>query len=339
MSPVGTELALVAGDVKLDSTAAVRGTTSLTVLGDFPATPSGLLTPYGREVYVERGIDYGDGTREFVGQGYFRLTEVDQADAPRGEIRLSGADRMSAVVEADVLAPFQFGTGASVGAVFDLLVGEVLPGVLIDYDFPAATTFFNAPHVVEKSRFDFLQDICDSLGKVMYFDYRGRLQVRTAPDPAEPVFLVNHGERGVLTSLSRRLSRTGVYNAVVATGEQAGEMPPVRGVAVDENPFSPTYWNGPFGKVPRFYSSSFLTTTEQCTSAAKAMLERASGLPYNVDFSMVPNPALEPLDPVQVTHADTDNAELHVLETLTIPLTAGGAMTATTREKLIGAPA
>jgi hypothetical protein len=109
----------------------------------------------------------------------------------------------------------------------------------------------------------------------------------------------------------------------------------VRALAVDSNPDSPTYWSGPFGKVPRFYSSPFITTTVQAQSAAASILRQSLGLPYSVDFSLVPNPALEPLDPVLVRYSNRDAAETHVIEQLTVPLVASAAMTATTREQTL----
>ncbi|MGA6164313.1 DUF5047 domain-containing protein [Amycolatopsis magusensis] len=338
VNPAGVPLQLRGGDVKLDATAAVRGTASVTVVDEFPRTPSALLTPYGNELFIERGIDYGDGTREFVGLGYFRLTDVDQADARRlGEIRLTAEDRMGGLIEADVLQPFEFGPTATIAQVFDLLVKEVYPAAVIEFDFDANTPF-GISHVVEKSRFEFLQDIVDSRARVWYWDHRGVLVVKKAPNPTVPVFRVNQGERGVLTQMSRGLTRKGVYNAVVATGEPAGELPPVRGVALDTNPYSPTRWDGPYGKVPKFYSSSFLTSTAQCEDAARAQLQRAQGLPYTVDFQAVVNSALEPLDVVAVEHDQFEDTEIHVLEQLTLPLVAGTAMSAATRQKLIGAP-
>lgn len=336
VDPVGVEIPIVAGDVKLDATAEIRATLDLTTEWEFPTSASGLLTPYGNELFVERGIVYGDGGTEWVSQGYFRMYETDQPNAPDGQIQLDGRDRMSGIIDARPLAPMEFGAGTSVAAIFNFLVGEVYPGAIILFDFDAGATTFPSSHVLEDDRYSFLKDIADSLGKVMYWDYAGRLRVETAPDPTVPVFTVNHGRDGVVASVARRLKRDGVYNAVVATGEQAGETPPVRAVAYDLNPNSPTYWNGPFGKVPKFYSSTFITTTEQAQAAADAMLARQLGLPYNVDFSMVPNVALEPLDPIELSYANRLTAERHVIQTLTVPLDAGGVMQATTREQILG---
>jgi len=339
VNPLGVEIPIVSGDVKLDSTADIRATLDLTTEWEFPATASELLTPYGNELFVERGIVYGDGGTEWVSQGYFRMYEVDQQDAPDGEIQIDARDRMSGIIDARPEAPMEFGSGTSVSSIFDFLVGEVYPGAVILFDFDAGATTFPSSHVLEDDRYKFLKDIADSLGKVMYWDYAGRLRVETAPDPTVPVFTVNHGRGGVVATVSRRLKRDGVYNAVVATGEQAGETPPVRAVAYDHNPSSPTYWDGPFGKVPRFYSSSFITTIAQAQSAADAMLARQLGLPYNVDFSMVPNVALEPLDPIELSYSNRLDSELHVIQTLTVPLDAGGVMQGTTREQILGGAA
>ena len=57
------------------------------------------------------------------------------------------------------------------------------------------------------------------------------------------------------------------------------------------------------------------------------------GVPYNVDFRAIVNPALEPRDPIAVRlHGRT---ETHVLKALTVPLAATTAMTADTQEQTL----
>lgn len=331
VTPTGTEIPVIAGSVTFDATAEVRASLELTTQWPWPTTAADPATPYGNEVFVERGVVYGDGVREWVSLGYFRIDDLDQEEAPDGLVRISARDRMAGIVEARVLAPAQYPGSTTVAAVFGDLVGGLYPGVPISFDFPASGTTFGGSHVIERDRYPFLLDIAQSQGKVMFFDYDGSLVVRTAPDPLTPVWTVNHGRGGVLVGLSRKLTRQGVYNAVVAEGEQGGDAPPVRAVAVDDDPASPTYWLGPFGQVPRFFASSFLTTEAQCATAAQAMLDRARGLPYSVSFAHVPNPALEPLDAVAITYTDRVDPEVHVLDKLTIPLTSKAPMTGITR--------
>jgi hypothetical protein len=325
------------GDVKFDGTADIRATLELTTMAPFPTSASDLLTPYGNEIFIERGIDFGP-TREWVSQGYYRIYSVDQDEAPDGPVVVGGRDRMSGIIDADRESPKEYPDGTSVEAVFVDLVGEVYPGATIQFDFAASTTLFSTTHIVEEDRYAFLKDIADSLGKIMYWDYQGFLQVKTAPDPTQPVFDVDHGEDGVVVKVSRSLNRDGAPNAVVMVGEQVGEAPPVRAVAYDMNPLSPTYWLGPYGKVPIKVSSSFVETQPQAQDAANAKLARLLGVPYSIDFTMVPHPGLEVLDPVRVSYSDRHSAEIHVIQTLTVPLNAEAAMDGTSRQRVFGGP-
>ncbi len=330
VSPTGTEIPILDGDIQLDANADIRGTLDLTTEGAY----WDLLSPYGTEVHISRGIEYGGGEREWVSQGYYRVYVEDQPDAPKaGPIQIDARDRMSGIVEAKLEQPVQFSAATSVSALFDRLVLDVYPAATIEYDFDAANTAFSGSHIVEEDRYQFLLDVVKALGKVMYWDHEGKLRVEDAPALTDPVFDVTHGRHGVLVQMSRRRTREGVYNAVVVTGEAPGDAPAVRGVARDMSPTSPTYWSGPFGKVPKFYSSSFITTTQQAATAASALLVRNLGLPYVVSFGMVPNPALEPLDVVRVSYRDSEAMELHVLDKLRIPLTASQVMTAETRQR------
>lgn len=332
VEPEGPDVPILGGDVQLDANADIRGTLDLTTDGSM----WDVLTPYGTEIHVSRGVEFGAGEKEWVSQGYFRVYVEDQEDAPKaGPIQIDARDRMSGIVDARLEAPRQFVAATSVQAVFESLVLDVYPTAVIEYDFDAANTLFSGAHVVEEDRYKFLLDIVKSLGKVMYWNHEGKLTVEDPPAlaAASIVFDVTHGENGVLVSAKRRRSREGVYNSVVVTGEAPGDAPAVRAIARDLSVSSPTYWSGPFGKVPKFYNSSFITTTQQAATAASALLTRNLGLPYAVSFGMVPNPALEPLDVVRVSYRDDTAEEMHVLDTLTIPLTAAQPMTADTRER------
>src|SRR5690606_40356534 len=92
-------------------------------------------------------------------------------------------------------------------------------------------------------------------------------------------------------------------------------------------------WPGAFGKAARFYSSPLITDVAQAASAAASLLRKSLGLPYGVSFGTIVNPALEPFDPIRVTYPG--RVERHIVETLTIPLTADATMSAVTREKTL----
>ena len=87
--------------------------------------------------------------------------------------------------------------------------------------------------------------------------------------------------------------------------------------------------------MPQFFSSPLLLTDDQALSAASVLLLRQLGLTYSVDFSTVPNAALEPWDPVRIRYSDRYGPEVHVLRTVTIPLDPETPLTATTAEQTV----
>jgi Domain of unknown function (DUF5047) len=335
--PDGTTIPILAGDVFADANANIRSTLDLTTDGTamWPSRTNLLLAPYGHEIFVERGVQFGGGTTEWVSLGYYRIQTPDQANAPDGPIRIQARDRMAGLVDGRLLAPVQFLAAATYGAVMTQLVTEVYPAATIQWPDGGDSTAIGRDLIAEEDRYGFLNDLVKSLGKIWHWDHRGILVIRDQPSTATPVFDVNHGESGVLLKLARQLTRERVYNAVVATGEAADTETPVRAVAIDNNPSSPTYFHGPFGPVPQFFSSPFLTSNSQAGTAAESMLRKQLGLPYNADFTAVPNPALEPWDPIRVRYSERYGVETHIIETLQIPLVAQAPMTGTTREQTV----
>lgn len=332
VAPTGYELDIIDGDVRADASADIRASLALTTNGynAWPHEPDDLLAPYGNEIWAARGIDFGNGTKEIVGLGYFRIDTTSQASGPNGEISITASDRMAGIIDARLVIPQQFVAGQSLAHAFDVLVHEVYPNAEIVYDFDAAASTFTTSHTAEEDRYGFLNSLARSRGKIMYWDYTGRLRVESPPDPSVPVYQVAAGAHGVLIELSRNLTRQGVYNAVVVNGETPTDKPPVQAIVYDNNPSSPTYWNGPFGHVPRFYYSSFITTDAAAQSAGQSILQQAIGLPYSINFQSIVNPALEPYDPIRITAPD--RTDIHVLDSINIPLTVDRTMRGSTRK-------
>lgn len=335
--PDGTTIPIIDGSVSLDGTADVRASLDLVTDGTrmWPTAADDLLTPYGNEIFVERGVQYSAGTTEWCSLGYFRIETQGQDEPPDGPIRIGAKDRMHGIIRARLLAPVQFASTVTYGTVMTQLVTEVYPSATIQWDDSTNTETLDRALICEEDRFEFLDDLVRSRGKIWYWDHRGILVIKDPPDPSAPVWDVFSGAGGVLVSSSRELTNEGVHNAVVASGEATDSAAPVRGVAIDDNPDSPTYFSGNFGPVPRFYSSPFLTTDVEALAAATAILRNELGLPYNVDFTAIVNPALEPYDPIRIRNADRSGAETHIAETLSIPLVADGAMTGRTREQTV----
>lgn len=316
------------GTVTLDQTAASRGRldVSITNLELLPTTADALLAPYGNELKVSRGVLYPDGVSELAALGVFRIDEVDiddSATAP-GAMRITGLDRSAIIIDARFEEPFQVDAGTNLVTALERVLAAGYPGIVTD--FPT-TTLTSGLLIGEEGgdRWAFAQDIATSLGKRLYFDGDGVAVLRDVSIGTTVVATLAEGEHGVLVSANRGAKRAGAYNRVIATGENTGEAAPVRGVATDADPGSPTFYGGPYGRVPMFYSSPFLTTDDQCASAAQSMLSKQLGTTQSVSLGAIVNPALEPDDTVRIVRALTSIDEAHILDSLTIPLDVGGA--------------
>lgn len=331
------ELPIVSGNIQFNTSADVNASLSLETVWPWPETSADLFNPYGTEIFVERSVVYGDGIREWVSLGYFRINSIKQELVPNGPVTVTAEDRMAHVRDAKPTAPNQFTAGTSVGAVLDLVIGDVVLGVTTVYDFSAYTTLLTGDHILDDDRIKFVNELISAYGKVAYFDYQGRFSVKSNPGIATnaPVWRVNSGRYGVMASMSREIGREGVYNSVIASGEPVGEQAPVRAEVRDLVTTSPTYWFGPFGKIPKFFSSSFMTTVDQCTTAATAMLAESTGLPYTVGLGTVPNPALEGWDVITVSYDERRTDETHIIDQITYGLAVGDTMQIQTRKQFL----
>jgi hypothetical protein len=351
--PDGTEIPIEGGDIVFDATAQVRGTVELLTDGTrrWPHDTADLLAPYGNELFIEKGIRYGNGTTEWVSQGYFRIEDLDQDDVPDGAIAISASDRMQGVIDAKLLKPAPYGSATPIGVIIDDLINgfrRVYPtwNVVIEWDDNTDDTLTTRVTIADEDRYKYIDDIVTAHGKIWYFDHRGHLLIRDVPDPGNTVWQVNAGRDGVLVGMRRNLTRKRIYNGVTAYGEATDNTPPALAYAVDMDTESPTYWYGSFGFSTRRYFSPFIQTNAQAFAAASKILMQSLGAPYNVDFQSITNAALEVFDPIELgypyhSRALSNRVEPHVIEQLRVPLVDDRPITATAREQKpgsIGAP-
>lgn len=312
------------GSVTVDRSQAIRRTCSVTVADPslIPRSPSDQLATYGARLRISRGVDYGDGTSELVPLGVFRLDSVD-GDISNGPVTLQGKG-LEAVVADDKFTAAYTATGTVVGAITALIQRSIPTADIVSLitDTPIGSRTYD----VEADAWAGAQEIAAAAGAEVFANADGTFVISTFPDllTATPVWAVEATEGGVYISGNRAMSSENVYNGVLARGENSADnVPPVSFLATDSDPNSPTYWGGPFGRRPLFYSSSTLTTVAACTAAANLKLAAAKAPNSSGDFSSLPNPALEPGDVLRVTHPD-GTRELHQVASFAVPLDEGG---------------
>jgi hypothetical protein len=332
--PTGTELQVRDGSIEFNATADIRSSGTIEVVGDWPTSQNLSLAPYGSEVALFRGVDRGANGVLWAPMGYFRISEVSQNDAAKGPLKLNLDDRMATIIDSRFLQPRQWIVGTTVQEIVEDTVLTIYDDAVIVFDDDSNLSTIGRSLIVEESRYDVLLTLAEGLGKIVYWDDLGRLVFQTIPDEGDPIWTVKAGPGGAMVQANRSLSREGVYNVVVVTGEGGDDLPPVRAVAFDAQQSSPTFFDGPFGRVPRFYSSTFITTEQQAQNAARNLLRQSLGAPYDVGLSAVPNPGVRPYDVIRVTYND-GNRELHVVERATIPFNVTSPIKIATRESTV----
>lgn len=318
------DLAHTGGSATVDRGQSIRRTCTVASadVSLIPTTPADELAVYGARLRISRGIDYGDGTREMVPLGVFRLDEVD-GDLTLGPVTLTG-QAIECIIQDDQFRTPYRASGTVVGAITQLIQRSIPDADIVS--LIADTAIGSRTWDTEGDPWAAIQEIAAVAGAQCYTNADGTFVIATLPDLllATPAWEVASGESGVYIKGSRGMSSKGVRNGVLARGENAADgVAPVSYLATDSDPGSPTYWDGPFGRRPKFYSSSTLTTTGKCQAAAELMLQAARAPNATGNFAALPNPALEPGDVLRVIHPD-GLKELHQVQGFTVPLEPGG---------------
>jgi hypothetical protein len=324
-----------ASNVTVDSGSAVRRVLNLTLVPQ-PGLWD-LLAPTGTELRPKRGIRYPSGDVEWVPLGRFVVDVQKMGYAPSGSLTLTAPDRWADVQRAQFEAPFKSLPGATVKSEMARLVTSAIPGLTVLNT--ATSTSVLRPCVWDRDRGQAVPDMGKAIGAEAFFDNDGALVIRDVPTlgAQTPDWLIDASETGVLLGADRERNRQKTYNVVVvASSATDGAAPFAPVIVADNDPTSPTYVGGPFGRVPYFYTSPLLTSGAQAAVAGQAILERVRGLAAQLTLESIVNPALDGGDVVSVLlpaeRRDlSHDVERHILDRLTVPLTIDASQPIDTR--------
>lgn len=312
------------GSVQVDRAQAIRRTCTVTVADPalIPRTPADQLATYGARLRIRRGVYYGDGSSELVPLGVFRLDAV-AGDVNEGPATLAGKDLAACIQDDKFTAPWR-STGTVVAAITALVLRSLPDAAVVStiVDVAIGQRTFD----IEADPWAACQEIAAAAGAEVYPTADGTFVIATLPDilTTTPVWEIAAGEGGVYIRANRGMTSDQVFNGVLARGENTAEaVAPVSYLATDTDPSSPTYWGGPYGRRPQFYSSPTLTTLGACTAAATLKLAQAKAPNASGDISSLPNPALEPGDVLRLTHPDSSR-ELQQVASFSVPLSTDG---------------
>lgn len=333
----GSTLSAIDGSVTMDSRRNITRTASLELTATATMSAAQIyelvMTP-GIEITIKRGLKLANGTIEYVPLGVFTTDGATINRSTSGTVKWDGSDRSKKISRAKFTDPYQITAGTTlVNAATSLLqsrwgqtpvnFGSISDTITAQLVFEAGDN--SDPWAQARKLFS-------DYGYDLNFDGNGTARAIAIPDPATAASVFDFGAGA--TNLVMGAESTGslekVYNGVIATGEGSDVSSPTRGEAWDTNPTSPTYYLGVYGKVPMFYSSPLLTSQALSQYAAITLLAKLKGRVDGLSWSTIVNPALEPLDVIQMTVKG--NTYKAVIDQLTIPLKATEPMTATARQ-------
>ena len=277
---------------------------------------------------VRRGIGTL-GYREAMPLGEFRVDDITRPSV--GVVTINGSGLEAYVVDARFLQPRTPAYGASTVDQVRQLVQEALPAA----KFTLRNTTdrrVSATAAYDRERRDAIDALANSIGAEVFVDARGQWVIADTPNPfgGVPVFLIDDGDGGVLVNRQETNTRDRVYNAASVKGTSMDQnTPPVFAWAADLDPRSPTYFYGPFGQKPIFYTSQFFTRVDQCQRYADQLLGEALAENVSLKFSMAPVDFLEVGDLIGVRDRH-GNVELLILQSYRLNLDVSGAMTCET---------
>jgi hypothetical protein len=323
-------LAVVGGEVTFDRGAQSLARCSVTFAEPtrIPTQAGDLLTPFGYELFIKRGIP-----GELVALGVFPI-QRSHVDGVSLVSSVSGMDRSQLVRDARFEDDYEVASGTNYATAIEALIDDGVTG--LEYLF--ASTTHTTPLLVfeaQSDRWDAAQKMAGSIGCELFFDGLGRCVLRPEPDlsTTTPVLTIAEGAGGVLVAAEIELDRTTAYNKWIHSSINASTGDVFTGSAVDDDPASPTYYDGPFRKKPKFFASEFYASDAQCSAGAAADKARSIGVARSLGFAMVPHPGLEAGDVVLVQRAALELDEVHVIEELTLPLSPDGAASGRSRAR------
>lgn len=328
------------GSVTVSTTNSIRRTCSLKLLSDrtnnaiVPDSGFDALSPFGNELRVYRGVQFDDGTQEYVPLGIFRIVDVDITDTNDGvSIEVEGEDRSIIVSRNKWTGPYQMLSGTLEASLTALLQNRYVD---IKTNFPTTNVTIEKVILGTDKQDDPWKDavyIAQLVGYDLFFDVDGVCTMKQFPILDEGVVVASYNESNATTAtrVSRTISSRETYNGVIYVVEGSEVATPLRVEVWDEDTTSPTYRYGVFGSVPITVESNIVTTSNDAIKAATALLNTYIGAQESVELDSIVDPTLDVNDVIYIKAQGAKVDRLAIVDEISIPLEPQGSQSIQTR--------
>lgn len=341
------DLNIDSGKVNVTSSNAIRRTCEIHLTTDrtadnlVPDNGFDYLAPFGNQLKLFRGIQFDDGTTEYIPLGVFVITEVKATDTNDGvDMVIRGEDKSIIVSRNKWTSAYQMVNGTLEASLTALLQNRY-PDIKID--FPTTNVSINQIILGSDSSLDAWQDavkIAELVGYDLFFDVKGTCTMKQFPslDASSVVATYKEGSGTTVTEIDRNISTKETYNGVIYTIEGSQVTTPIRVEVWDEDTTSPTYRYGVFGSVPTFVNTNLISTTAEAIKAASLLLNTVIGAQEQIDFSAIVDPSLDANDVVYIKSSGAKVDRTVIIDSLDIPLEYNGTLSVKTRVvRVVGA--
>lgn len=335
-------LSVQSGSVSCDRGSSVRRTATLSLDPGNVTDPvlGPKLNPYGSLIKIWRGIRYPNGV---VAEAQIFTGRIDAITVNIKDVSVRCSDMAAMVVDSRFGKRYQV-TNATT-KVIDLvrtLITDAVPGATFYQDIvPAPTLVVRNGTVWEQERSEALDQLATQVGGEWFADTAGDFHLRTLPATITastvPAWIIDTGDSGVLVSNVVTSDRQNVFNEVWVEGTPIGGTQSAVGHWQDTNAASPTYFGGPYGKIPTWYTGQQLDPNDTIaadTLAAKLGQQSVSAT-SSLSVSCVVNAKLNLGDPVTVYAPRFGVNGTYYIQSMDIPLTMSDTMTLTLNRAIV----
>ena len=334
------DLDIDSGKVTVSNTNSIRRTCEVHLTTDrttdnlVPDTGFDYLAPFGNQLRLYRGIEFDDGTQEYIPLGVFVMNDVKVTDKNDGvSITILGEDKSIIVSRNKWTTPYQMVNGSLEASLLALLQNRY-PDIVTD--FPTTNVTVNQVLLGADSQLDPWKDavnIAQLVGYDLFFDVKGVCTMKQFPtlDAASVVATYNETDSTIVTELNRNISTKETYNGVIYTVEGSQVTTPIKVEVWDEDTTSPTYRYGVFGSVPTFVTTNLISTSAEAIKAASLLLNIYIGAQEEIDFTSIVDPSLDVNDVIYIKAVGAKVDRTVIIDQLEIPLDYKGTLSVRTR--------
>ena len=325
-----------AGSVTWTTSQQVQGTLSLTVprIGAVsqdegardwtPLAPDSPLAAMGQVLHVQVTVASLVSTDRWdIPLGRFLIT---QWEVGATDIRITGKSLLQHLEDDRLTSPTVPYSGGTLASELRRLVGGHMGVIVSD-----ALTNRPCPSMSwGESRIDAAYEIADAWPARLREGPDGVLYV-LPPVPAiteRPETTLTDGDAGTVIGVTRQGSRAGIFNRIVARGQEQDDAGQPRFQAIIDQTTGPLRTSGPYGIVTKFFSSPLITSKQAALNSATTMLATSVRQKTTVPVTHTPNPTLTLDTPVELITANIDGAatitQWGIVTSTEIPLVYSG---------------